>query len=276
MKKLSEIEKIYLRNDLKEFNPGDTVKVHYRIIEGGKERIQIFQGTVIRIKGTGINKTFIVRKISFGIGVERIFPYHSPKVAKIEIIRRGKVRRAKLYYLRERVGKATKVKEKKYIKVDKLEKENPPEEDQPLAEKKIKTKVKEKKHIKAGKLKKSRPEDDQPLAEKSLPKSTKPDRTLARKDKTLAEKTSPKKDQPLAEKNIKDSGKAEKPPAEKKPTEVDQTLAESASKEESSPKDDLPANENQPTVEKNRPEDDQPTAENQPSAEKKKESKDNK
>ncbi len=102
-----------IRTDLPAFNVGDTVKVHVKIIEGNRERIQVFEGTVIARKHGGIQETFTVRRISYGVGVERTFPVNSPKIAKIEITRRGKVRRAKLYYLRDRVGKATKVKEKK-------------------------------------------------------------------------------------------------------------------------------------------------------------------
>ena len=102
-----------IRTDLPAFNVGDTVKVHVKIIEGNRERIQVFEGTVIAKKHGGIQETFTVRRISYGVGVERTFPVNSPKIAKIEITRHGKVRRAKLYYLRDRVGKATKVKEKK-------------------------------------------------------------------------------------------------------------------------------------------------------------------
>ena len=102
-----------IRTDLPAFNVGDTVKVHVKIIEGNRERIQVFEGTVIAKKHGGIQETFTVRRISYGVGVERTFPVNSPKIANIEITRRGKVRRAKLYYLRDRVGKATKVKEKK-------------------------------------------------------------------------------------------------------------------------------------------------------------------
>ncbi len=94
-----------------QFKPGSIIKVHYIIREGDKERIQIFEGTVIRIKGEDINKTFTVRKISHGVGVERTFPYHSPWIANIELVRHGKARRAKLYFLRNRVGKSTKLKE---------------------------------------------------------------------------------------------------------------------------------------------------------------------
>ena len=96
------------------FNVGDTVKVHYRITEGNRERIQVFQGDVIRRQGASVRETFTVRKISFSIGVERTFPVHSPKIDKIEVVRHGDVRRAKLYYLRDKVGKAAKIKEKSY------------------------------------------------------------------------------------------------------------------------------------------------------------------
>ncbi len=102
-----------IRTDLPKFSIGDTVKVHVKIKEGNRERIQVFEGTVIAKKHGGIQETFTVRRISYGVGVERTFPVNSPKIANIEITRRGKVRRAKLYYLRDRVGKATKVKEKK-------------------------------------------------------------------------------------------------------------------------------------------------------------------
>ncbi len=101
-----------IRTDLPQLNIGDTVKVHVLIKEGSKERIQVFEGTIIAKKHGGINETFTVRRVSYGVGVERTFPVNSPKIAKIDVVRRGKVRRAKLYYLRDRVGKATKVKEK--------------------------------------------------------------------------------------------------------------------------------------------------------------------
>ena len=101
-----------IRTDLPEFNIGDTIKVHVKIKEGEKERIQVFEGTVIAKKHGGIQETFTVRRLSYGVGVERTFPVNSPKIDKIDIVRRGKVRRAKLYYLRDRVGKATRVKEK--------------------------------------------------------------------------------------------------------------------------------------------------------------------
>lgn len=116
MNEIEAIEQEYLKKDIPDFNVGDTVRVHVRIKEGGKERIQIFEGTVIARKHSGINETFTVRKVSYGIGVERVFPIHSPMIKKIEVKRRGKVRRAKLYYLRKRVGKAQIVKEKKVSK----------------------------------------------------------------------------------------------------------------------------------------------------------------
>ena len=106
------IEATQLRDDIPAFEPGDTVNVHVRVIEGDKERIQKYQGVVISKKGAGSKRTFTVRKISNGIGVERIFPINSPKIAKVETVRRGKVRRAKLYYLRELRGKAARIKER--------------------------------------------------------------------------------------------------------------------------------------------------------------------
>lgn len=108
------IEQQQIKQDLPEFNVGDNVKVHYRITEGNRERIQVFQGDVIRRQGASVRETFTVRKISFSIGVERTFPVHSPKIEKIEVTRRGDVRRAKLYYLRNKVGKAAKIKEKAF------------------------------------------------------------------------------------------------------------------------------------------------------------------
>ncbi len=106
------VEAEYLKKDLPDFKPGDTVKVQVRVIEGDKERLQAFQGVVLQRKGQGLSSTFTVRKISGGIGVERIFPLHSPNVAKVTVVRRGMVRRAKLYYLRKLTGKAAKVQEK--------------------------------------------------------------------------------------------------------------------------------------------------------------------
>ena len=113
MKSTDLIDNQSLRTDLPEFGPGDEVKVHVRVVESGKERIQVFQGNITAIQGSGIAETYTVRKVSYGVGVERTFPVHSPSVAKIEVLRKGDVRRAKLYYLRDRVGKAAKVREKR-------------------------------------------------------------------------------------------------------------------------------------------------------------------
>lgn len=113
MQKTDIVESEYLRDDIPDFRPGDTVKVHVRVVEGNRERVQMFQGVVISRKGGGLRENFTVRKISFGIGVERTFPVHSPMISKIEVIMQGRVRRAKLYYLRDRVGKAAKVREKR-------------------------------------------------------------------------------------------------------------------------------------------------------------------
>ena len=111
MNRTDLVEKPRLRDDLPDFRPGDTVKVHVRVVEAGRERIQVFQGVVIRRRGGGLRETFTARKVSFGVGVERTFPLHSPTIAKIEVASRGDVRRAKLYYLRERRGKAARIKE---------------------------------------------------------------------------------------------------------------------------------------------------------------------
>lgn len=104
------VEKEQLKN-VTDFNVGDTIKVYYKVIEGDKERIQVFEGTVIKRSGGGLRETFTVRRVSYGVGVERTFPLHSPRIDKIEVVRKGKVRRAKLYYVRQRVGKAAKIKE---------------------------------------------------------------------------------------------------------------------------------------------------------------------
>ena len=109
---IKSINEEQIRTDLPNFNIGDTVKVHFKVKEGNRERIQVFEGTVIKKRGGSVTETFTVRKIASGVGVERVFPVNSPKIEKIEISRHGKVRRAKLYYLRDRVGKATKVKER--------------------------------------------------------------------------------------------------------------------------------------------------------------------
>ena len=102
-----------LRSDMPDFRPGDTVKVHVRVVEGSRERIQLFQGVVIARRGSGVRESFTVRKISFGVGVERTFPVHTPGIKQLEVVTLGRVRRAKLYYLRDRVGKATKVPERR-------------------------------------------------------------------------------------------------------------------------------------------------------------------
>ena len=110
---IESLEKEQLRADVPKFGPGDTVKVHAKIVEGTRERIQVFEGVVIGRQGTGVREMFTVRRISYGVGVERMFPVHSPRVDKIEVVRRGAVRRAKLYYLRKLTGKAARIKEKK-------------------------------------------------------------------------------------------------------------------------------------------------------------------
>lgn len=108
---IDAIQKEQFKDNVPEFSAGDTVKVHVKVVEGKNERIQIFEGVVLRRTGSGINENFTVRKVSQGVGVERIFPIHSPRVANIEVVRRGKVRRARLYYLRKRFGKAARIKE---------------------------------------------------------------------------------------------------------------------------------------------------------------------
>jgi large subunit ribosomal protein L19 len=115
---LQKFEAQHMRDDLPEFQSGDTVRVHYKVIEGSKERIQVFEGVVIARKGGGSSETFTVRKVSGGIGVERIFPIHTPKLVRMEVTRRGKVRRAKLYYLRRKKGKAARIREKRTFKTD--------------------------------------------------------------------------------------------------------------------------------------------------------------
>jgi large subunit ribosomal protein L19 len=111
---ITAIEQQQIRDDVADFQVGDNVKVHYRIVEGNRERIQVFEGRVIRRQGAANRETFTVRKISFGVGVERTYPVHSPKIEKIEVVGRGKVRRAKLYYLRDKVGKSARLKERGY------------------------------------------------------------------------------------------------------------------------------------------------------------------
>ena len=113
MKTTDLIDNDSLRDDIPDFAPGDELKVHVRVVEGGKERVQVFQGNVIKRQGSGLHETYTVRKLSYGVGVERTFPVHAPTVQKIEVTKRGDVRRAKLYYLRDRIGKAAKVREKR-------------------------------------------------------------------------------------------------------------------------------------------------------------------
>lgn len=112
MEIIRAIEQEQMKKDVPEFQPGDTVRVHVKVVEGDKERIQAFEGIVIARKGSGLTENFTVRRVSYGVGVERTFPIHSPRIEKIEILRKGKVRRAKLYYLRERSGKAARIKDK--------------------------------------------------------------------------------------------------------------------------------------------------------------------
>jgi len=113
MNKTDLVEQPFLRSDIPEFRPGDTVKVHVRVVEGSRERVQVFQGVVIRRQNGGLRETFTVRKISFGVGVERTFPVHSPSIARLELVTRGRVRRAKLYYLRDLRGKKARIKERR-------------------------------------------------------------------------------------------------------------------------------------------------------------------
>lgn len=110
---IQAIEKEQIRNDLPDFRPGDTVKVHAKVVEGNRERIQVYEGVTIRKRGGGLGATFTVRRITYGVAVERTFLLHSPRVDKVEIVRKGRVRRARLYYLRERVGKAARIREKR-------------------------------------------------------------------------------------------------------------------------------------------------------------------
>ncbi|MDR2793933.1 MAG: 50S ribosomal protein L19 [Treponema sp.] len=112
MNEIRAIEESQMKKEVDVFNVGDTVKVHFKIIEGRTERIQVYEGLVIAMKNAGVSKTFIVRKNSYGVGVERIFPLHSPRVVKVEVTRHGKVRRAKLYYIRTKIGKSAKIKER--------------------------------------------------------------------------------------------------------------------------------------------------------------------
>jgi len=113
MNNLDMLEAAYLREDVPDFRAGDNVKVHVRVVEGGRQRVQVFEGVVIARNGSGLKASMTVRKISFGVGVERVFPIHAPIIQRIEVVRRGDVRRSKLYYLRERSGKSARIKEKR-------------------------------------------------------------------------------------------------------------------------------------------------------------------
>jgi large subunit ribosomal protein L19 len=113
MKSTDIIDAQNLRTDIPVFGPGDEVKVHVKVVEGNKERVQVFQGNVIARQGSGVQETYTVRKVSYGVGVERTFPVHAPTVVKLEVLKKGDVRRAKLYYVRDRVGKAAKIREKR-------------------------------------------------------------------------------------------------------------------------------------------------------------------
>ena len=115
MKSTDIVDNQFLRTDIPRVGPGDEVKVHVRVIESGKERVQIFQGNIVAIAGSGVAETYTVRKVSYGVGVERTFPMHSPSVSKLEVVKRGDVRRAKLNFLRERKGKSAKIREKREI-----------------------------------------------------------------------------------------------------------------------------------------------------------------
>ncbi len=108
---LKEVERQHLKSDIPPFAPGDTVKVHVKVVEGARERTQVYEGVVIKRKGAGLRETFTVRRVTYGVGVERTFPLHSPVISKIEVVKRGRVRRAKLYYLRKRSGKAARIRE---------------------------------------------------------------------------------------------------------------------------------------------------------------------
>ncbi|MEW5954494.1 MAG: 50S ribosomal protein L19 [Bacillota bacterium] len=113
MNLISTLEQEHIKQDLPEFRPGDTVRVHLKVVEGTRERIQVFEGVVIRRRGGGLSETFTVRRVSYGVGVERTFPIHSPRIERIEVVRRGRVRRARLYYLRKLRGKAARIKDRR-------------------------------------------------------------------------------------------------------------------------------------------------------------------
>ncbi len=110
---IKQVQKGYYKEQVDDFSPGDTVRVHFKVVEGNRERIQAFEGVVIKRKGEGLNESFTVRRVSYGVGVERVFPLHSPKIQKIEVVRKGDVRRSKIYYLRDLKGKAARIKEQR-------------------------------------------------------------------------------------------------------------------------------------------------------------------
>jgi len=113
MQQIQSIERKQIRDDLPQFQQGDTLKVYFKVVEGGRERTQLFEGVVLKRQGAGIKETFTVRKVSFGVGVERTFPLHSPRIVKLKVARKGKTRRSKLYYLRKKVGKKARIKERR-------------------------------------------------------------------------------------------------------------------------------------------------------------------
>ena len=129
MNLVDEIEKENLKKDVPAFDVGDTVKVYVKVVENGKERIQAYEGVVITKKNSSIRESFTVRRISYGVGVERTFPLHSPRIAKVEVVRKGRVRRAKLYYLADRTGKSARVKEKRRVALQKVTTEEQPDAD---------------------------------------------------------------------------------------------------------------------------------------------------
>jgi len=189
MKQLTQIEKAYLSKKIPDFRAGDTVKVHVKIKEGDKERVQVFQGTVISRRGSGTGETFTVRKVSAGIGVERIFPLHSPNISKIQRSRRGKVRRAKLYYLRGLTGKSARIEE---LLDEKAENEKAAEKAKTAKGKKAKkakakTKADKTEEAKAAAEKPTKPEAEEAKAEESKAEETKAEE--AKVDEAKAEET---------------------------------------------------------------------------------------
>ena len=198
MKRIAQLEKSLMKENVPVFDAGDTVKVHVKIREGDKERIQVFQGTVIGRRGGGINETFSVRKTSFGIGVERVFPLHSPNVSNIERIRQGKVRRSKLYYLRELTGKSARIEEKL---------DDKPAEKKPRVKKAKKAKKEEKVEAKAKKVKKDKKAKKTKKEEKAETKA----QTVAKVEVVEAE---------VKKAEVKDAEKVEVKKTEAEVTEV--------------------------------------------------------